>query len=87
MKSLMVSEKPGRARFATQQIHYTLAAREAEYELLPISVDQGLGVTVGSPLAASLLFGKHQRNAPVAPGRREAGAKPRYGDADGILST
>lgn len=61
MKSLMASERERRVRFVTQQIHYTLEAREAEYELLPISVDQGLGVLVWSPLAAGLLTGKHRR--------------------------
>ncbi|MCB8836241.1 aldo/keto reductase [Aurantimonas sp. VKM B-3413] len=71
MKSLMASERHGLARFVTQQIHYTLEAREAEYELLPISVDQGIGVTVWSPLAAGLLSGKHRRDRPVAPGSRQ----------------
>ena len=71
MKSLMASERHGLARFATQQIHYTLEAREAEYELLPISVDQGIGVTVWSPLAAGLLSGKH-RNGRIAEGSRQA---------------
>lgn len=74
MKSLQASERDRRVRFVTQQIHYTLEAREAEYELLPISVDQGLGVLVWSPLAAGLLSGKHTRHTPVAKGsRQEAG--------------
>lgn len=62
MKALWISEKRLLPRFITQQIHYTLEAREAEYELLPISVDQGLGVTVWSPLAAGLLSGAFGRN-------------------------
>lgn len=72
MKSLQASERDRRVRFVTQQIHYTLEAREAEYELLPISVDQGLGVLVWSPLAAGLLSGKHRRSQPVAEGSRQA---------------
>ena len=71
MKSLMASERDRRARFVTQQIHYTLEAREAEYELLPISVDQGLGVLVWSPLAAGLLTGKHRRGQPAPEGSRQ----------------
>lgn len=71
MKSLMASERHRFQRFVTQQIHYTLEAREAEYELLPLSVDQGLGVTVWSPLAAGLLSGKHTRQQPVAPQSRQ----------------
>ncbi len=71
MKSLAASDRDRRQRFVTQQIHYTLEAREAEYELLPISVDQGLGVLVWSPLAAGLLTGKHQRNKPTPEGSRQ----------------
>lgn len=72
MKSLQASERDRNVRFVTQQIHYTLEAREAEYELLPISVDQGLGVLVWSPLAAGLLSGKHRGSQPVAEGSRQA---------------
>jgi aryl-alcohol dehydrogenase-like predicted oxidoreductase len=71
MKSLMAAERGGYERFVTQQIHYTLEAREAEYELLPISVDQGLGVLVWSPLAAGLLTGKHRRGQPTPEGSRQ----------------
>ena len=72
MKSLAASDRDRRARFVTQQIHYTLEAREAEYELLPISVDQGLGVLVWSPLAAGLLTGKHRRGQAAPAGSRQA---------------
>ncbi|WP_426037550.1 aldo/keto reductase [Cypionkella sp. TWP1-2-1b2] len=71
MKSLAVSDRDRRPRFVTQQIHYTLEAREAEYELLPISVDQGLGVLVWSPLAAGLLSGKHRRGVATPEGTRQ----------------
>lgn len=71
MKSLMASERNGFQKFVTQQIHYTLEAREAEYELLPLSVDQGIGVTIWSPLAAGLLSGKHTRKTTVAKGSRQ----------------
>lgn len=62
MKCLMVSNEHNRQRFVTQQIHYTLEAREAEYELLPIGVDQGLGALIWSPLAGGLLSGKYTRD-------------------------
>jgi aryl-alcohol dehydrogenase-like predicted oxidoreductase len=73
MKSLAVSDRDRRPRFVTQQIHYTLEAREAEYELLPLSVDQGLGVLVWSPLAAGLLTGKHRRGQTAEGSRQAAG--------------
>ncbi|WP_331371481.1 aldo/keto reductase [Sinorhizobium chiapasense] len=61
MKALGISASEHRHRFVSQQIHYTLEAREAEYELIPIAIDQGLGVLVWSPLAGGLLSGKHRR--------------------------
>ncbi|MBD9374985.1 aldo/keto reductase [Rhizobium sp. ARZ01] len=73
MKALGVSDLRNLPRFITQQIHYTLEAREAEYELLPISVDQGLGVMVWSPLAAGLLSGAFGRDRSPASSRQAAG--------------
>src|SRR3954463_1622056 len=49
MKALGVSEQRGLERFVSQQIHYTLQAREAEYELVPAGLDQGVGIIVWSP--------------------------------------
>ncbi len=72
MKLIHAAERHGTIRPMTQQIHYTLEAREAEYELLPLSVDQGIGVTVWSPLAAGLLTGKHRRGQPTPPDSRQA---------------
>ena len=62
MKSLAAADTGGYQRFVSQQIHYTLQAREAEYELVPLSLDQGLGIMVWSPLAAGLLSGKYRRD-------------------------
>jgi aryl-alcohol dehydrogenase-like predicted oxidoreductase len=61
MKGLMASERHNHQRFVAQQIHYTLEAREAEYELIPIALDQGVGVVVWSPLAGGLLSGKFRK--------------------------
>jgi len=71
MKALGISDREHHARFVSQQIHYTLEAREAEYELLPITVDQGLGVLVWSPIAGGLLSGKHRRNQATPEGTRQ----------------
>ena len=70
MKSLAASERRGLHRYVSQQIHYTLQAREAEYELLPIAVDQGVGVLVWSPLAGGLLSGKYRRGQAAPEGTR-----------------
>jgi aryl-alcohol dehydrogenase-like predicted oxidoreductase len=71
MKAMEIARRDGRVPFVSQQIHYTLQAREAEYELIPISLDQGLGVMVWSPLAGGLLSGKHRRNAAAPQGTRQ----------------
>lgn len=71
MKALSISERERYQRFVSQQIHYTLEARDAENELIPISIDQGLGVLVWSPLAGGLLSGKHRRNQKTPEGTRQ----------------
>jgi len=71
MKALEVARRDGRVPFVSQQIHYTLEAREAEYELMPISLDQKLGVLVWSPLAGGLLSGKHRRDKTAPEGTRQ----------------
>ncbi len=71
MKALATSERRGLPRFVSQQIYYSLQAREAEYELIPLAVDQGLGVLVWSPLAGGLLTGKYRRNAEPPAGSRQ----------------
>ncbi|PST22028.1 aldo/keto reductase [Mesorhizobium plurifarium] len=73
MKALGISALEHRQRFVSQQIHYTLEAREAEYELIPISIDQGLGILVWSPLAGGLLSGKHRRGQSPEGTRQLAG--------------
>jgi aryl-alcohol dehydrogenase-like predicted oxidoreductase len=73
MKALGISELRGVQRFVSQQIHYTLQAREAEYELVPASLDQGLGILVWSPLAGGLLSGKYRRDQEAPEGARHFG--------------
>ena len=61
MKALGVADRHNYQRFVTQQIYYSLEARDAEYELVPLAVDQGIGILVWSPLAGGLLSGKFRR--------------------------
>jgi aryl-alcohol dehydrogenase-like predicted oxidoreductase len=86
MKALGVAERAGLPRFVSQQIYYSLQAREAEYELIPLAVDQGLGVLVWSPLAGGLLSGKYRRDHEAPAGSRQLtdwGEPPVY-DQDGL---
>ena len=76
MKAMGVADRAGSTRFVSQQIHYTLEAREAEYELIPVSLDQGLGALIWSPLAGGLLSGRYRRGqAGPNDGRNFAGFK------------
>jgi aryl-alcohol dehydrogenase-like predicted oxidoreductase len=70
MKALGISERRGLQRFVSQQIYYSLQARDAEYELVPVSLDQGLGILVWSPLAGGLLSGKYRRGEQGPEGSR-----------------
>ena len=70
MKAMGVARRDGREPFVSQQIHYTLEAREAEYELVPVSLDQGLGILVWSPIAGGLLSGKFRRGKKGPEGSR-----------------
>ena len=70
MKALGISERKNLQRFISQQIHYSLQARDAEYELVPVALDQGVGILVWSPLAGGLLSGKYRRGQDMPEGSR-----------------
>ena len=70
MKALGIAERDQLPRFVSQQIYYSLQERSAEYELLPLAVDQGLGTLVWSPLAGGLLSGKYRRGLDAPEGSR-----------------
>ncbi len=81
MKSLSVSERYGWSRYVVQQLFYSLAAREVEWELLPLGLEQNVGTVVWSPLAQSRLSGKVRRGRPsdsssrtIAPSETEQSA-------------
>jgi aryl-alcohol dehydrogenase-like predicted oxidoreductase len=71
MKALGTADRLNLPRFVSQQIYYSPQAREAEYELIPLAVDQGLGVLVWSPLAGGLLSGKYRRDDRPTAGSRQ----------------
>jgi aryl-alcohol dehydrogenase-like predicted oxidoreductase len=70
MKSLAASERERLTRYASQQVYYSLISRELEFELVPLTLDQGVGVLVWSPLAGGLLSGKFRRGAEGPEGAR-----------------
>jgi aryl-alcohol dehydrogenase-like predicted oxidoreductase len=48
-------------RFVSMQPHYNLIYREEEREMIPLCMDQGVGVIPWSPLARGVLAGKRTR--------------------------
>jgi aryl-alcohol dehydrogenase-like predicted oxidoreductase len=70
MKSLSISERRDYAKFISLQAYYTIAGRDIEREIVPLLLDQKLGLMVWSPLAGGLLSGKYTRTSSPAEGRR-----------------
>jgi aryl-alcohol dehydrogenase-like predicted oxidoreductase len=89
MKALGVSERTGLSRFVSQQIYYSLQARDAETELVPLSIDQGLGILVWSPIAGGLLSGKYRRGVDAPAGSRHLSDwdEPPVHDEDKLYDT
>ncbi|HEV7389268.1 MAG TPA: aldo/keto reductase [Gemmatimonadaceae bacterium] len=54
-RALSTSERNGWARFISMQNHYNLVYREEEREMIPLCIDQGIGVIPWSPLARGRL--------------------------------
>jgi aryl-alcohol dehydrogenase-like predicted oxidoreductase len=83
-KANQVAERHGWHRFVAMQNHYHLAYREEEREMVPLCLDQGLGVLPYSPLARGLLTGTRTRGG--GGGTTRAGSDPAaqtlYSDAD-----
>jgi aryl-alcohol dehydrogenase-like predicted oxidoreductase len=69
-KALGSSERHGWARFETLQAYYSIAGRDLERELVPMLVEEKLGLLVWSPLAGGLLSGKFGPGAPNPEGAR-----------------
>ena len=61
-KAQHVAERNGWHRFVSMQNHYNLAYREEEREMIPLCLDQGVGVLPYSPLARGLLTGSRRRD-------------------------
>ena len=74
-----VSERRGRERFATEQLSYSILARQAEAAVLPTAERYGVGVLVFSPLNGGWLAGRYRRGEPAAPDSRAA-RHPAYFD-------
>jgi len=60
-KAQHTASAAGATRFVSMQNHYNLVYREEEREMIPLCLDQGVGVIPYSPLARGLLAGSRER--------------------------
>ena len=61
MKALAISDKQNLEKFITLQAYYSLVARDLENELVPLCLDQKLGILPWSPLGGGFLTGKYRK--------------------------
>jgi aryl-alcohol dehydrogenase-like predicted oxidoreductase len=81
VKAQAVCARNGFAPIVSQQIQYSLLRRDAEFEMLPAGLDQGVGALIWSPLAQGYLSGKF-RNKLTEPTRLAAMGREDYWDDD-----
>ncbi len=68
-KGLGISAKNNWPRFDVIQPMYSLVKRQVESEILPLAVEENLGVTTYSPVGGGLLSGKYSHEKSASAGR------------------
>jgi aryl-alcohol dehydrogenase (NADP+) len=85
LKLLTIQERHGWTKFVSMQNHYNLIYREEEREMIPLCLEEGIGLIPWSPLARGFLAGNRKRGEKSA-SLREAhdayGHSLYYADAD-----
>ncbi|MDF3076733.1 MAG: yhdN 1 [Sphingobacteriaceae bacterium] len=61
MKGIAIAKARGWHTFIGMQYYYSAAGRDAEYELIPLAIDQKMAFMPWSPLAGGFLSGKFTR--------------------------
>src|SRR6187551_2044138 len=89
MKALWIADREGVTPFVSQQVYYSLQARDIENEIVPLCVDQGIGILVWSPIAGGLLSGKYRRGVEAPAGSRHLTewSEPPVHDEDKLYDT
>jgi aryl-alcohol dehydrogenase-like predicted oxidoreductase len=70
-KALYTADLHGWTRFVSMQNHYNLVYREEEREMIPLCLDQGIGLIPWSPLARGFLAGNRTRDTSVGTTRAQ----------------
>ena len=77
MKAIGISEAKGLNRFVSTQVSYSLADRTPERDLVPMCLDQGVGIIPYFPLAGGILTGKYSLEN-RAPEQSRADTNPNF---------
>jgi aryl-alcohol dehydrogenase-like predicted oxidoreductase len=88
-KSLWTADKHGLTPFVSNQLYYSLQSRDIENEIVPLAIDQGIGILVWSPIAGGLLSGKYRRGVDAPAGSRHLTewSEPPVYDEDKLYNT
>jgi aryl-alcohol dehydrogenase-like predicted oxidoreductase len=88
-KALWTADRHGLTPFVSNQLYYSLQARDIENEIVPLAIDQRIGILVWSPIAGGLLSGKYRRGAEAPPGSRHLTewSEPPVYDEDKLYDT
>ncbi len=84
-KALYLADRHGWTRFVSMQNHYNLVYREEEREMIPLCLDEGIGLIPWSPLARGFLAGTRSREERGSTTRAKTDAfahEMYYNDAD-----
>src|SRR6187551_2963687 len=89
MKALWIADREGLTPFVSNQLYYSLQARDIENEIVPVALDQGVGILVWSPIAGGLLSGKYRRGVAAPAGSRHLTEwdEPPVSDEDKLYDT
>ena len=60
-KMLHTADRLGFTRFVSMQNHYNIVYREEEREMIPLCIDQGIGIVPWSPLARGFVMGNRRK--------------------------
>jgi 1-deoxyxylulose-5-phosphate synthase len=83
-KAQYIAEANGWTRFVSMQNHYNLLYREEEREMIPLCLDQGVGLIPWSPLARGMLARARDRGSsrPTIRSESDPYADELYGEND-----
>jgi aryl-alcohol dehydrogenase-like predicted oxidoreductase len=81
MKSLAASDRRSLPRFVAHQFAWSLATRDAEWELVPLATDQNVASLAWGPLAGGALTGRYGRGGEPFAKSRHSSLAIELGDA------